>query len=94
MENISQKKATKKISKWGGIDVINMLIQIHENFLKNKIEEEYKVLEAQEQAESRLEYLLWITFFVPHKKIAANHEVLFIDTKKAYDSAPIGRLGN
>lgn len=89
------KKGSKDIcDNYRGIAVLSSISRVYGKLVKRRIEDEYRDIEAEEQAgfragRSTTDHLFTITQII-EKKLARNQEVhlLFVDLKKAYDSIP------
>lgn len=98
MTTIHKKGRKDQCDNYRGIAVSNTLARIYGKILTRKIEDEYRDLEAEEQAgfragRSTADHLFSVTQIL-EKKTAFNQEIhmLFVDLKKAYDNIPQNKL--
>ena len=103
MENVWISSIYKKGNKdngenYRGLSVTPTLSRVYGKIIKNRIETEFRDLEAEEQAgfrtgRSTVDHLYAITQII-EKKTAFDQGIymLFVDLKKAYDSIPLNRL--
>lgn len=98
ISTIHKKGRRDQCDNYRGIAVTSSISRIYGKLIKNKIENEYKDIEAEEQAgfragRSTVDHLFCITQII-EKKLAVNQEVhlLYVDLRKAYDSIPQNKL--
>lgn len=98
MSTIHKKGRKDQCENYRGIAVTSTISRIYGKIIKNKIENEYKDFEAEEQAgfragRSTIDHLYCVTQVI-EKKNAVNQEIhlLYVDLQKAYDSVPLNKL--
>lgn len=98
LSTIHKKGDKSKPENYRGIAVTSSISRIYGKLIKNRIEEEYQNMEAEEQAgfragRSTIDHVFSITQII-EKKVARGQEVhlMFVDLRKAYDSVPLVKL--
>ncbi|XP_030765487.1 uncharacterized protein LOC115889574 [Sitophilus oryzae] len=95
---IHKKGSKDDCDNYRGISVLSSVSRVYGKLVKKRIEEEYRDMEAEEQAgfragRSTVDHLFTLTQII-EKKMARNQEIhlLYVDLKKAYDSVPQSKL--
>ena len=98
LSTMYKKGDRTKCENYRGISVTATVSRIYGKILRNRIENEYQEIEAEEQAgfragRSTVDHLFTVTQVIS-KKSNINQELhlVFVDLQKAYDSVPLVRL--